>query len=140
MSAKRRVLFLCTGNSARSQMAEALLRALDGQWFEAHSAGTDPRPAIHPMALQALREIGIDGAGQRPKDVRSLLGQRFDYVITVCDRARDTCPTFPGRHESLHWSLPDPAAAPAAEQARAFRSVRDELRTRIQAFVAAQTR
>lgn len=137
--AKRRVLFLCTGNSARSQMAEALLRAVGGQWFEVFSAGTQPKREIHPMAVEVMRELGITLAGQYPKDLRQYLDQHFDVIITVCDRARDACPVFPGDHEQIHWSFPDPTAAPRDEQAHAFRTVRSEMQTRIRLFIAAQT-
>ena len=94
--AKQRVLILCTGNSARSQLAEGWLRTLGGERFAVFSAGTAPKPAVHPLALQVMSEAGIDLTAHRPKDVRRFLGQSFDCIITVCDNARDTCPTFPG--------------------------------------------
>ena len=134
------MLFLCTGNSARSQMAEGWLRHLAGAHCEVFSAGTDPKPAVHPLAVRVMARAGVDIAAQRPKDLRGFLGQRFDFIITVCDRARDACPTFPGDHEQIHWSFEDPAAAAGPEQERVFRRVRNELLTRMRLFVAAQTK
>jgi ArsR family transcriptional regulator, arsenate/arsenite/antimonite-responsive transcriptional repressor / arsenate reductase (thioredoxin) len=108
-----RLLFLCTGNSARSQMAEALVRARSGGLVEAFSAGSRPRP-LHPHAVRVMREEhGIDLAGQRSKPLAEYADQRFDRVITLCDRVREACPEFPGRPETVHWSIPDPAAATA---------------------------
>lgn len=105
-----RVLFLCTGNGARSQMAEALARAHSGGLVEAHSAGSHPRP-LHPNAVRVMRdEHGIDLTGQRPKHLRVFADQRFDAVVTLCDRVREICPEFPGDPETVHWSIPDPAA------------------------------
>jgi arsenate reductase len=101
MSRKKRVLILCTGNSARSQMAEGLLRNMSGDRFEVQSAGTNPK-GMHPQTVIAMKEIGIDVRGQRSKDVREFEGQKFDYVITVCDRAKQNCPIFPGA-EPVHW-------------------------------------
>lgn len=136
---KRRVLILCTGNSARSQLAEGWLRALGGERFAASSAGTAPKPAVHPLAVQVMREAGIDLTGHWPKDVRRFLGQSFDCIITVCDNARDTCPTFPGAQRQLHWSLPDPAAVAEPQQEAAFRQTSAEIRQRIRRFIADQT-
>jgi len=102
-----RVIFVCTGNSARSQMAEALLRRDGGDRVEVVSAGVSPR-GIHPMTIKALEKVGIDISGARSKPVAEFLGQRFDYVITVCDRARATCPVFPGGSETLHWGIDGP--------------------------------
>lgn len=123
-----RVLFLCTGNSCRSQMAEGLLRWLGGSVVEVLSAGTDPRP-VHPNAVRAMQEMGLDISRQRSKSAESFLEQHFDYVITLCDAAKESCPVFPGAAKKLHWSLPDPAVAPgsAEEQMPAFRKVRDLL-------------
>ncbi len=131
-----RVLFVCTGNSARSQIAEALLRRNGGAEFEVFSAGTEPRD-VHPLAVQVLAEAGIDWSGARSKSVTEFLGQPFDYVITVCDRARQVCPVFPGEHNSLHWGLEDPAAVEGsdAERLAAFRSTEQELGVRIRPFV-----
>ena len=103
-----RVLFVCTGNSARSQLAEALLRRLGGAAFEAYSAGTQPH-GVNPYTVRVLAEAGIDWTAARSKSVDEFLGQPFDYVITVCDRARQVCPVFPGAGVRLHWSLADPA-------------------------------
>ena len=135
-----RVLFLCTGNSARSQMAEALLRHYGGGRFAPASAGTDPAPRIHPLAERALGEVGIALEGQRAKSLDSVcaLGIRWDYVITTCDQAADRCPTFPDDTSRIHWSFADPARAAGSEEERlrAFRRVRDEIRRRVQLFVA----
>ncbi|MGA3056963.1 MAG: arsenate reductase ArsC, partial [Candidatus Limnocylindrales bacterium] len=108
MSDPIRVLFVCTGNSARSQIAEALLGDLGGSDFAAFSAGTLPH-GVSPYTTRVLGEAGIDWSGARSKSVTEFIGRPFDYVITVCDRARQTCPVFPGRHKSLHWGLEDPA-------------------------------
>ena len=139
---KRRVLFLCTGNAARSQMAEGLLRARADDHFDAFSAGTAPRDAVHPLALRAMADGGIDIAGQCPKPLDQFLGQDFDFVITVCDRARDACPTFPGDPKQIHWAFEDPAAATGteAERYRIFRRVRDAILHRVRLFVNAQVR
>ena len=112
-----RVLFVCTGNSARSVMAEALLRHHGGVDFAVHSAGTEPK-GINPLTLRVLAGAGIDAAWTRSKSVTEYLGQSFDYVITVCDQARQSCPVFPGAHESLHWSYEDPAAAEGTDEQR----------------------
>ena len=131
-----RVIFVCTGNSARSQMAEALLRHDGGSRFEVVSAGVDPR-GVHPMTITALAKVGIDITGARSKAVGEFLGQRFDYVITVCDRARATCPVFPGGGETLHWGIDDPAEATGSEaqRAAAFDTALRELAGRIHAFL-----
>ena len=105
-----RVLVVCTGNSARSLMAEALLRSKGGDAFEVHSAGTHPK-GVNPLTLRVLGDAGLDASWARSKSVEEYLGQTFDYVITVCDEARQECPVFPGVHESLHWGYEDPAAA-----------------------------
>jgi protein-tyrosine-phosphatase len=130
-----RVLFLCTGNSARSQMAEALARVRSGGLVEAHSAGSHPKP-LHPSAVQVMRdEHGIDLAGQRSKHLSVFARQRFDRVISLCDRVREVCPEFPGGPETIHWSIPDPAAAHAdgddGARHSAFRQTADELETRV---------
>lgn len=142
MSDKLKVLFLCTGNSARSQMAEGWLRKLGDGRAEAFSAGTHPARAVNPLAVQAMGEAGIDLSGQWPKSVEGFLGQRFDYVITVCDDAAEACPVFPGPAQRIHWSFPDPAKAEGDEAARlaAFRQVRDGLRDRLHEFLAEVTR
>src|SRR5271157_1354967 len=130
-----RVLILCTGNSARSQMAEGLLRHDGGAAFEVASAGTRPSD-VRPEAIAAMREIGIDISGQRSKSVDEFAGQAFDYVITVCDNAKESCPIFPAATQRIHWSLDDPAAAQGTEEQRLaeFRRVRDQLRTLLRQF------
>jgi len=131
-----RVIFVCTGNSARSQMAEALLRRDGGDRFEVVSAGVSPR-GVHPMTIVALDKVGIDIAGARSKAVGEFLGQRFDYVITVCDRARATCPVFPGGSTTLHWGIDDPAEATGSDGERqaAFDRALKELSIRIHTFL-----
>ena len=131
-----RVLFVCTGNSARSQIAEALLRDFGGADFEVNSAGTEPK-GINPYTVRVLDEIGIDWSSARSKSATEFLGQPFDYVITVCDRARQTCPVFPGSHNTLHWGLDDPAEVEGTDQAKleAFRRTRTEVATRLRPFV-----
>lgn len=129
---KQRVLILCTGNSARSQMAEGLLRDMAGDQFEVFSAGVAPS-SVRPEAIEVMREEGIDISGQRSKSVDEFSGQEFDYVITVCDNANQECPVFPGKTRRIHWSVEDPAAAKGNDEARlrVFRRVRDELRDRL---------
>lgn len=131
-----RVLILCTGNSARSQMAEGLLRSLSKSVVEAHSAGTHPS-RVNPLAVEAMKEIGIDVSGHRSKSVEEFAGQRFDLVITVCDNAKESCPVFPGAPERLHWSYEDPAAVEGSreERLRAFRRVREGLTEEFQALL-----
>ncbi len=131
-----RVLFVCTGNSARSQMAEALLGRYGGDDFQVVSAGTEPK-GVHPLTVQVLAEAGIDWSGARSKSVTEFLGQPFDYVITVCDRARQVCPVFPGEHHSLHWGLEDPAEVEGSDEAKlaAFRRTAQELGIRLRPFV-----
>lgn len=130
-----RVLILCTGNSARSQMAEGFLRALDSR-LEVHSAGTEPAARVNPFAVAAMREAGIDISSARPKDVRRFLDQPFDYVITVCGEADRNCPVFTGQVRRLHIGFPDPARATGSEQEilEAFRRVRDDIRRRFTEF------
>ena len=137
---KRRVLFLCTGNSARSQMAEGWLRHLAVDYFEVYSAGVNPKPHVHPMAVQAMAEVGVDIAGHYPKDVQQFVGQLLDLIITVCDRAKESCPTFPGDVQQLHWSLDAPAAATGSDQYRVFQRVRNEIQQRVRRFVSAQVK
>ena len=135
----KRVLFVCTHNSARSQIAEALLRHHAGDRFEAFSAGTEPG-SLHPLAVRAMAEIGIDISEQRSKSVDGFVGQQFDFVITVCDQARETCPIFPGAASQLHWGFPDPAAVPGSEEERldAFRRVRDKIAARVRGFISGE--
>jgi arsenate reductase (thioredoxin) len=131
-----RVLFVCTGNSARSVMAEALVRRHGGGDFEVHSAGTEPK-GVNPLTLRVLAEAGIDASWARSKSVNEFLEQRFDFVITVCDQARQSCPVFPGAHESLHWGYEDPAAVEGTDKERlaAFRGVLIGLSVRIHLFI-----
>jgi len=134
--AKQRVLIVCTGNSARSQMAEGLLRHAGGDRFEVFSAGTRPS-RVRPEAIAVMREIGIDISGQRSKSVDEFVGRPLDFVITVCNSANETCPVFPGGVTRLHWPFDDPAAVDSPEEVRisAFRQVRDQIRGRIMAFL-----
>ncbi len=135
-----RVLFVCTHNSARSQMAEGLLRARGGDRFEAFSAGVEPG-TLHPLAVRAMAEIGVDIGGQRPQPVQDYLDQPLDAVITVCDQAAESCPVFPGRIVRLHWSIADPAAVEGPDEGRlaAFRAARDELLDRVDALILERT-
>jgi arsenate reductase len=130
---KRRVLFICTHNSARSQMAEGLLRDLGGERFEVFSAGTEATH-VRPLAMQAMAEAGIDISKQESKTLERYLQQPFDEVITVCDTAAETCPIFPGAAQRRHWSFPDPSKATGseAEQLAVYRGVRDAIRARIE--------
>jgi arsenate reductase len=129
---RTRVLFLCTHNSARSQMAEGLLRALAGDRFEAHSAGTEAT-IVRPLAIRAMDEVGVDISGQESKTLQRYLSEPFDYVITVCAAANEACPFFPGARNRLHWSFDDPSRADGSEEERLaiFRRVRDAIRERI---------
>jgi arsenate reductase len=135
MTNRKRVLILCTGNSARSQMAEGLLRHLAGDRFEVASAGVSPTH-VRPEAITAMREIGIDISDHHSKSVDEFADQEFDYVITVCDNANEQCPVFPGKTERIHWSFEDPAAAEGEENARldVYRRVRDEILQRLRVF------
>lgn len=131
-----RVLFVCTGNSARSILAEAVLRQVGRGRFVAASAGTHPA-GVHPLTLRVLDEAGVDGSGLRSKSIDELTGQSFDYVITLCDDARAICPVFPGADQSLHWGYRDPAGASGSEDERieAFRRVLTAISERIRQFV-----
>ena len=131
-----RVLFVCTGNSARSQMAEALLRRIGGPTFQVFSAGTEPK-GVNPLTVRVLSEAGIDISGARSKSTGEFLGRPFDYVVTVCDRARETCPYFPGARRTLHWSFDDPAEATGADEQRlaVFRRVMGEIRLAVETFI-----
>ncbi len=132
-------LFLCTGNSARSQIAEALARERSGGQVEAHSAGSHPKP-LHPNAVRVMREAyGIDLGGHRPTHLGVYARQRFDRVVSLCDRVREVCPEFPGRPETVHWSIPDPAAVPGGDEASypAFLAMAAELETRVGFLLAA---
>ena len=132
-----RVLFVCTHNSARSQVAEALLGRLGGEVFEAHSAGTEAT-RVNPYAIRVLADAGIDWSGGRSKVITEFLGQHFDYVVTVCDRARETCPYFPGATHMLHWGLDDPSGVGETDEARleAFRGTAAEVTERLRPFIA----
>ena len=136
-----RVLFVCTGNSARSLMAEAVLRRYGGDRFEVHSAGTEPR-GVNPLTLRVLAERGIDASWARSKSVDEFRGQTFDYVITVCDQARQVCPVFPGDHASLHWGYEDPAEATGTEEERlaVFRRVLLAMSERVAQFATVTAR
>ena len=133
---EKRVLVLCTGNSARSQMGEGLFRREGGESYEVFSAGTKPSH-VRPEAIAVMREIGIDISGHRSKSVDEFAGQSFDYVVTVCDNARDNCPIFPGAGERIHWSLEDPAAVQGSEGERlaAFRRIRDQIQEHVKKFL-----
>jgi arsenate reductase (thioredoxin) len=135
MPNKKRVLFLCTGNSARSQMAEGLLRKMGGERFDVCSAGTHPK-GLHPRSIEVMSELGIDISKQLSKDVSIFSNEKFDYVITVCDRAKQHCPVFPGA-EPIHWGFDDPADVTGDKQVVVFRRVRDEIQQRIRLFVLA---
>jgi protein-tyrosine-phosphatase/DNA-binding transcriptional ArsR family regulator len=136
--ARARVLFLCTGNSARSQMAQAICEQVAGQAVTAASAGSCPKP-LHPNAVGVMREQGIDIAGRSSRHLSALAGQRFDYVVSLCDRVREVCPEFPGEPQVTHWSIPDPAAGGGsdADTYPAFRAVAAALRARIGFLIAA---
>jgi len=135
---RARVLFLCTGNSARSQMAEAFLRRYGGDRFEVYSAGLEPERGIHPLTLKVMQEIGFDMQGHYAKDIREYLGKvHFGYLITVCDRAEQSCPIFPGMGVRLHWPFEDPAAFEGSEEEKLakFREIRDQIEARVKAWL-----
>jgi arsenate reductase len=140
ISMKSRVLFLCTGNSARSQMAEGYLRHVAGEEFEALSAGVAPK-MLHPLAVEVMREAGIDIRGQRSKEVREFSGVPVDFVVTVCNNAREQCPIFPAVKRRVHWDLEDPAASGGteAEKLAMFRTVRDQIFAHIMGLVREQS-
>lgn len=132
-----RVLFLCTGNSARSQIAEVLLRNLSKNRVEVHSAGTAPQREVHPLVRETLKALGINAPPMAPKSMGRFVGQHFDYVITLCDEAADTCPIFPGEPEQLHWSFQDPAALNDVNaRRRAFTQVANGLAGRIREWMS----
>src|ERR1051326_445003 len=134
--AKQKILIVCTGNSARSQMAEGLLRHEGGDRFEVFSAGTKPSQ-VRPEAIAVMNEIGIDISPQRSKSVDEFLGQPLDFVITVCNSANETCPVFHGESKRLHWPFDDPAEVQGSDEVRkaAFRRIRDQIHGRIMAFL-----
>jgi arsenate reductase len=139
MDGPLRVIFVCTHNSARSQMAEGMLRAWGGDRFEVFSAGTEAT-RVRPEAIAVMAEIGIDIGGQASKTLEPFLGESFGWLITVCDQAREACPTLPGVRNQAHWSIEDPSGIEGAEETRlqAFRAARDELRNRVRAFLRAE--
>lgn len=131
------VLILCTGNSARSQISEGLFRHVGGKEFDVHSAGTHPAGMVHPLAIETMKERGIDISKQTPKSLSIYDGRKFDYVITVCDEAYQECPFFPGAKHQLHWSTPDPSfvGGSEAERKEAFRKTIDILEQRIKGLL-----
>ncbi len=133
----KKVLFLCTGNSCRSQMAEGFLRHLAGDRYEVFSAGIDPADRVNPRAVKVMQEIGIDISHHRSKPVMDFLKQSFDHVITVCDHAKEVCPVFPGKYKSLHWNLEDPANATGTEEEKLafYRTIRDQIKEHITEFL-----
>jgi len=142
MMKKTKILVLCTGNSARSQMAEGFLKSLDPM-LEVHSAGTYPSPQVNPSAVLAMKELGIDISQARPKNVDSFLRDSFDYVVTVCDDANETCPVFAGHvKRRLHMGFPDPAKATGSSEEilAMFRTVRDQIRSRFSDFWRSEVR
>ena len=140
MDGLQRVLFLCTGNSCRSHMAEGWLRKLGGDSYEAFSAGAKPAGYVHPLAIAAMREVEVDIVPHQSKSLSLYSGQEFNYVITVCDRAREACPVFPGAAKQLHWGFDDPAHAEgsAEQKMTVFRRVREEIKHRIQSFLTSE--
>ena len=134
-SEKYRVLVLCTGNSARSQMAEGLINARLPDRFEAHSAGTQPTGRVHPEAIAAMKEIGIDISQQQSKSMNEFIGQAFDIVITVCDDAAENCPVWLGQGQRVHIGFADPAAAPRAQQPQQVRDVRDAISAQLLTYL-----
>jgi arsenate reductase len=132
-----KVLILCTHNSSRSQMAEGLLRELSNGKMEVHSAGTEPS-RVHPLAIKAMAERGIDITGHTSKHLSQFLNRSLDYVITVCDDANETCPVFPGPAQRIHWSFPDPSAAEGSEAERlgVYRTVRDSIEERLKGWLS----
>ncbi len=133
-----RLLFLCTGNSARSQIAEALLQKKGWRRFITGSAGSHPAPAVNPLAIAVLGEYGIDWEGRKPKSIDDVMDEKWDFVITVCDRAKESCPIFPGQPVFAHWGLPDPAEATGTgdERLRVFREAAVQLGRRIDLMLA----
>jgi arsenate reductase len=133
---KIKVLFLCTNNACRSQMAEGMLRHQAGDRFDVFSAGIEPTE-VHPIAIKAMEEMGVDISGQRAKSAMEFLDQEFDYVITVCDRAKQTCPVFPGKYEKIHWDMKDPDSVTGSgrEKLEAFKKARNQIQANIIRFV-----
>ena len=137
---KKKILVLCTGNSCRSQMAEGYLRHLAGDRFDVKSAGLEPS-VVNPKAIQVMKEDGIDISGHTSKDVQQFVGQDFDYIVTVCDNAKERCPYFPGTAQRIHWSFKDPAEATGTEKEviRVFREVRDKIKSTLVKFIQEQS-
>jgi len=133
---KKKILVLCTGNSCRSQIAEGFVRHLAGDRFHVTSAGLEPS-AVNPRAIQVMHEDGVDISRHTSKNAEQFVGQQFDYIITVCDNAKERCPFFPGQAERIHWSFEDPAAAQGTEDdvLAVFREVRDQIKNRISEFI-----
>jgi arsenate reductase len=140
MSNKNKVLILCTGNSARSQMAEGLMREMGGNNFEVASAGISPTQ-VRSEAIEVMKEIGVDISQHFSKDVDRFVAENFDYVITVCDNANEHCPVFPGQAKRIHWSFADPAQVEGDEATKltAFRTIRDQIKGRIETFIDSTT-
>ncbi|MGE4357110.1 MAG: arsenate reductase ArsC [Candidatus Omnitrophota bacterium] len=136
----KKVLFLCTGNSARSQIAEGLLRHMAKDKFEVFSAGINPTQ-LNPLAIEVMAEIGVDISKQRSKSIREFLDKNFDYVITLCDNAKQTCPVFPGNYKMIHWNIEDPAGFSGGleDKYKLFRRIRDEIKKHIIAFLNQET-
>jgi arsenate reductase len=130
---KQRILFVCTGNSARSQMAEVLVGLIAGDFFDSASAGTHPS-GLHPLTIQVMGELGVDVSENRSKSLEEFSKELFDYVITVCDQAKEMCPVFPNTRKVRHWSLQDPVSVPSETRLEVFRRVRDEIADRICRF------
>lgn len=133
----KRVLILCTGNSCRSQMAEALWEKLGQEQWHAESAGSRPSGYVHPLAIQAMEELGVDLSEHRSKSLEEFLDQSFDLVVTVCENAKESCPIFPGASQTLHWPFPDPADATGSDEEKlpVFRKVRDDIKTKIESYL-----
>lgn len=140
MPENKKILFLCTGNSARSQMAEGLMRSIGEADWKVRSAGIFPS-YVHPLAIRAMEEIGIDISRQTSKSTDEFLNEEFDYIITLCDHAAAACPVFPGQGERVAWSFEDPAAAIGTIEERllVFRKVRDEIKVRIEEFLRSES-
>lgn len=135
MSDKPSVLFVCVHNAGRSQMAAAWLSHLAGDRVEVRSAGSDPGDQVNPAAVEAMREVGIDISGQRSETLEPYLGEPFDWLVTVCDDAREACPTLPGVRRQEHWSVADPSAVAGDGRMDAFRRARDDLAERVRTFI-----
>ena len=136
----KRVLFLCTGNSCRSQMGEGFLRSMAGDKFEVFSAGVKPT-TVNTLAIKVMAEVGIDISSHRSKSAMVFIRQKFDYVITVCDNAKQACPIFPGKYEKIHWDLEDPAEAVGSEEEKSvvFRKIRDQIQKNVSEFLATKS-